>query len=215
MEIFKKILLVFLLLGILLGPVYLAYCNFFSGKLAGHFLVYERDLSVAGTNGARVIRAGEVTSNRPALLSLSPAMNPVSILISAQYVPPAVGRKSARFDAVLMKDGQNVWQEELTISGSKKEKENIEIGSVRLPAVNKVVKTFSVTQPGEYYLTVRELDAADLAVQKIKAKVRKNVLEADRGIYGSGFGLLGFGILGIIFTSKKGDKFIINSETKQ
>ena len=206
------ILAVVFVAGLAVGPGYLVYCHFFSGSSVGEFPVFEKDITSVAVGGMTSISGGQAQWQTPITIHLSPEMNPIALNVAAQIARSgrtgASSSQTARYTTELKLGDKLIWQEEFTMSPSetsKKDKKKLSLGTTgTFSTTHKRIKTFSVTEAGDYVLDVKE-EGDSLTVAGMTVKVRSNVIAAKKAIVIPGFVVCVGSLVGLLILSKKNE----------
>jgi hypothetical protein len=200
----KKGLIGLVVAGVVLGFGYLSYCVFLSGSSAGQFAIFEQDVKSAGVGRLEATIAKNAKWETPVTVHLEPDMNPIAFNIAAKTVRAGTVRKEARYQTQLTLGEKLIWEKELRLvrkrESKKGKKKTISIGG--LSHSNTGVKTFSVTEAGDYQFDV-EAKGGKLVVAELALKVRKNVAVPRKAIFIPGLALFVIGVAGLVLQSKK------------
>lgn len=191
----------FMITGLAIGPGYWAYGKYLSGDKVGEFPLMEREVDHTSVAGISSTSAKEA-EYFPVEVELTPAMNPVALIVSSRAVPPSTSAnrtKHAAFRMTAISGGEQVWREDFGISYTRKkeEKDTIKIGALgkaQFPHITKRLDLFRVPEAGTYTFEAetapRDGDALDhLIVSEMDLTIRRNVQPADTRVVFAGFGL--------------------------
>lgn len=180
--------------GLVAGPGYWAYGKYLSGDKVGEFPLMEREVDHTSAGGFSATSAEEA-EYFPVEVELTPAMNPIALIVSSRAVPPTTSAnrtKHAAFTMTATSEGEPVWREDFGISYTRKkeEKDTIKIGALgeaQFPHLTKRLELFRVPEAGTYTFEAktapREGDALDhLVVTEMELTLRRNVQPADTRI---------------------------------
>ena len=176
----KKIFLLLLLVGLVLGPGYWVYGKFFTGTEAARI-----DLTRAD--------AAPDAAWRSAPFSLTPDMAPLGLVLNANgQLAPNLDKSRPpkdRYAAVLFKDGQAAKPLGFTL-GVKNTGE-------RHPAFKEHLVYFQVVQPGRYHVEVTPAAAPEIQLQSMQLEVRQHLHEPDSKLVTIGMVVMILGIMGL------------------
>jgi len=175
---------VLILIGVVLGPLYVGYARFFSGSP-----VSTRELIDHSDRGASAAPV-------PVMLGLGPAMNPVriSVEVTREGAPPDDHRVS--YAARMTLHHRRIWQRVVTFdlgSGSGTHHDKVRLATLSVPAA------------GHYRLDIVPLGSADVALASMALYVRRNVMVPDPRIYGAGLFLFFISIVWVLLADPAGD----------
>ena len=200
----KKGLIGLVVAGFVLGFGYLLYCMFLSGSSAGQFAIFEQDVKSIGVGGFKVTRAENAKWQTPVTVHLRPDMNPIAFSIAAKTARAGGVRKEARYETRLTLGQKLIWEKDLRLvkqrESKKGKKKGISIGG--FSHSNTGLKTFSVSEAGDYQFDVEE-KGGKLVVAELALKVRKNVTVPKKAIFIPGFAMFVIGVVGLVVQSKK------------
>ena len=186
-----------LIAGLLLGPGYYVYANFFSGALVAEQRVYERQAD------------GAALWTQPFELGLSPDMSPVAVIAQLRILPVAAPRRrTSRIEVTLQREGAPVWQEMASVLKPETDSRG-ESRSEGEPAgttwalENLAVRQFEVVQAGTYGLSAALLEPQAVTIGSITLQVRRNVTETSRPLLVGGVACLLLGIFGLVVSLRR------------
>ena len=172
-KVTNRIALAVMVVGLLLGPGYLAYCWFLSG-------------STVGTH--------QLSTKHPLTLHLSSEMSPIRFLVVPTFAfdSPAQERREGRYLAVLARDAEPIWEEHISVTPPARKGGTADKGSrIRfLPKsaqLQSPLRTFSVDRAGDFTLTVRDESIRPVRGVKLVLHIRRNVASANLAIVIPGF----------------------------
>lgn len=182
---------IFMMGGLAIGPGYWAWGEFFSGKKIGEFRLMKRDVEHASAGGFSHVMAGG-TEFYPVELELSPAMNPVGLVVTSRAVPPQGAgstMRSAAFRMTASSGGSEIWSEDFAVSYQRKkeDKDSIKIGvlgAAQFPRITERLELFRAPNAGTYTFQLEGRGggtgtSGDLVVSEMEMTVRRNVQPAD------------------------------------
>jgi hypothetical protein len=162
--------------GLVAAPGYYVYTTFATGATAGRFAL--RAQAAGGGYG-------------PLLITLTPEMNPVVLVVhaQAQWRGHEYGPLRNRYSAVLYTGELPVAERRFELTAMAVESH---FQTYRVP-----LSSFEVPIAGEYRLLVAEAAPRDLQVDKLELEIRRNVRNPDPRVVWTGVGLLvaGFALL--------------------
>lgn len=186
-----------LVAGLLVGPGYYVYANFFSGSLVAEQRVYERQAD------------GAALWTQPFELEFDPDMSPVAVIAQLRILPDAAPRRrTSRIGVTLQRDGTAVWQETETVlkpetdSRSESRSEGEPAGTTSA-VENLVIRQFEVAEAGSYGLTAALLEPQEVTIGSITLQVRRNVTETSLPLLVGGGACLLLGIFGLVVALRR------------
>ena len=181
-----------LVAGLLLGPGYFVYANFFSGALVAEQQVYERQAEGPGL------------WTQPFALELGPDMSPVAVIAQLRILPDAAPRRrTSRIEVTLQRDGAPVWRETASVlkpetdSRGESRSEGEPAGTTSA-VENLAIRQFEVAQAGTYGLSAALLEPQEVIIGSITLQVRRNVIETSLPLLAGGIACLLLGIFGLV-----------------
>ncbi|MDY7025177.1 MAG: hypothetical protein SVC26_02410 [Pseudomonadota bacterium] len=161
----KMIGLSLLITGLLIGPAYYAYQLYFSGKVITQSTVYS---------------SGQWQS--PMTVSLTPAMNTVSIQAKAWFKPKIGKQHQNHYLAQCINaDGQILWQERFQLSGLPKQdqmvKNNVPPAQT---SATVLIHQFQAPTSGDYQLIISATEQADMPLQNLDIVVREQAQQPSK-----------------------------------
>jgi hypothetical protein len=179
----KRLSVVFVLAGLILGPGYYAWASFFSGSTVTEHRLGEKGTRWTLPSGA-VLRFSRANAFKPVELELNPAMNTVGFALVFEVVgdvrvEPVRGNA---YQALLLLDGTPLLQKQVSISR----------GTSQGPDQrwSELVATVDVPAAGSYAFVLEETAQPELPLAGITLQVRRNVVKARKEIVWGGVMLL-------------------------
>jgi hypothetical protein len=172
----QRIALILLVLGLLLGPAYYAFCERLSGEEIGRY-------DLGGPASRWTVPDGTIQrfsghgAFQPLLLDLNPERNDFRVTATFHAAPGATAGTN-RYLATLALADYPVFQREIDVA--------LEPGTSR----SIVVANFPVHRQGTHLLTIEEAGTAATAVPQVTVTVLQNVKPLVRPLAWSGFAML-------------------------
>ena len=167
-----------LVLGILLGPVYYAYCLFLTGESAQTVKMTERAARWTTADGS-ILRFSNGLAYKPVVLALTPKMNRVTLRLSFAFnemTQPQQGKELA-YQASLVELDHTVVERPL----------RVEVDASRIQTVD--VGPLQILYPADYLFLL--VEAGDFnTVPQVELVVLKNIQTPARSIIWTGMALL-------------------------
>ncbi|UCH47124.1 MAG: hypothetical protein JSU95_13640 [Betaproteobacteria bacterium] len=174
-----------LVLGILLGPVYYAYCLFLTGEEAKKVKMTERAARWTTANGS-ILRFSNGLAYKPVPLELTPAMNRVTLRLNftLDEIADTQQRRELKYQASLVELDHTVVERPLHVEARASKTQTVDVGPLQ------------ILYPAEYLFLLVEVGDFD-AVPQVELVVLENVETPARSIIWTGMGLL---IVALIFS---------------
>lgn len=167
-----------LVLGILLGPVYYAYCFFLTGESAQTVKMTERAARWTTADGS-ILRFSNGLAYKPVALALTPEMNRVTLRLNFAFdemTQPQQGKELA-YQASLVELDHTVVERPL----------RVEVDASRIQTVD--VGPLQILYPADYLFLLVEAGDFD-TVPQVELVVLKNIQTPARSIIWTGMALL-------------------------
>jgi hypothetical protein len=177
----RPLTLAVLVIGLLLGPGYFLYARHLTGAVVGTY-------PVATAAGGRL---------EPVLLSLSPDMSPVRLIlrVSADHGPSYTGAPTAaprnRYRAAVTREGQVVAESVFELVANTLESSFQEFA--------EVLATLRIDAPGAYGVQIEETGKPQMRVTAASLELRRNARDPNMRLVWAGAALLGAGLLALLF----------------
>lgn len=143
-----------LVVGILLGPVYYAYCLLFSGKSVQTVNMTERASRWVTPDGS-ILRFANGMAYRPIALTLRPDMNRIAFRVKFTFAEPRSARTAPelqlRYQATLVQLDHTVLERPMILSVKRAGTQTIDVGPLE------------ISYPAEYLFLLEEAGDPDLA----------------------------------------------------
>ncbi|MEQ1882467.1 MAG: hypothetical protein ABL878_16025 [Burkholderiales bacterium] len=155
----KAILLI--VLGLLMGPGYLAYCEYWSGGEAETYVLSERAERWKLPDGA-ILRFRSGMGYKPQTVNLDPALNRYRILLTFEPASSGDGPQANQYQFSVLEGEATVVTRNLRIGGDGTLAARID--SVEVPYA------------GRYVLLLEEVGRPALEISRVKLEIRSRVL---------------------------------------
>lgn len=162
---------ILLVVGILLGPVYYAYCLLFSGQVTQTIEMTERASRWVTADGS-ILRFANGLAYKPVTLTLRPDMNRVALRLSFAFADGSTKRSPVelQYQATLVQLDHTVLERPLLLRVTRAGTQSTDIGPLDIP------------YPAEYLFLLGETGKPDLVpvlslevIEKIETPVRSYV----------------------------------------
>ena len=166
-----------LVIGILLGPAYYAYCVFLSGK-SGQAIVMDERANRWITDDGSILRFGNGLAYKPVPLALSPEMNRVILRLRFRFdTDRDASGVEYRYQASLAQLDHTVVERPFTVHAKRGGTQTFDIGPLE------------ITYPAEYAFILEEVGAIKNA-PGLTLEVVENVDTPLRPVIWTGMALL-------------------------
>lgn len=187
--------LLLILIGVVLGPLYVGYARFFSGSpVSTRELIDRHDQSAPGTPV-------------PVTLQLRPAMNPVRISVEAEREGASrPGDERVSYAGRLMLRRTSVWQRIFTFDlggGTGAHRDTVRLATLSVPVA------------GRYRLDIAPLGSSGAGLSSMALHVRRNVMVPDPRVYGAGLLLFFISIVWVLFANPATADFSDRASTRE
>ena len=192
----KRLSIVLVLLGLVLGPGFYAWSAFFSG---GKVVAYK-----LGEKGARwtlpsgdVMRFSTANAYEPVELALDPKMNSVGLVLLFEVVgdvrvEPVRGNA---YRALLLADGTPVVEKPVTIRRGTNQGPD--------QRWSELAAIVDVPSAGKYAFVLEETAPPELPLAGITLEVRRNIVRPMMQLVWAGVALLVAGIIGFFLATRR------------
>jgi hypothetical protein len=169
---------ILLVAGILLGPVYYAYCLLFSGKTIQSIDMTERASRWITSDGS-ILRFSNGLAYKPVALALSPDMNRVALRLNFTFADGNNERTPVelRYQATLVQLDHTVLERPMLLRVTRGGTRTMDIGPLEIP------------YPAEYLFLLEEAGARNV-VPALSLEVVEKVETPERPIVWGGLVLL-------------------------
>lgn len=187
----NRFAVILIVAGLLMGPGYYAYSAFFSGTEVAEERLGAKGERFTLSDGS-VLRFPKANAFEPVVLDLAPEMNAVGLVLKLDITgdvrqEPVRGNE---YRVLLLADGNPLVQKKVSIQRGT----NLGPGEVW----HELVALVDVPVSGKYYFVLEESAPPELPVTAITVEVRRNVVQANRGIVWSGVAMLALGVLSML-----------------
>lgn len=174
----RPMIALLLVVGLLLGPVYYAYCLFFSGRTAQTIEMTERASRWITPDGS-ILRFANGVAYKPVALALTPEMNRVTLRLqfSSGDSADAQLKTALRYQASLTQLDHIILERPITVHAERSATQSFDIGPMEIP------------YPAEYLFLLEQIDDAT-AVPQLSLDVVEKVEAPARTIIWTGMVLL-------------------------
>ena len=174
----RPAVLLLLVVGILLGPVYYAYCLLFSGKTTQTIEMTERASRWVTADGI-ILRFGNGQAYKPVALALSPDMNRVALRLSFTFADGSTARSppELQYQATLLQLDHTVLERPMLLRVARAGTQTQDIGPLEIP------------YPAEYLFLLEEAGEPEL-VPTLSLELIEHIVTPVRSIVWTGLGLL-------------------------
>lgn len=188
-----------MLLGFLIGPGYVVYCKYFSGR---HVATY----TVAASGSTWVLPYGITISEghnaafKPFTVTLDPEMEPLTFVLHAHAVPSSsFGTMRNSYEARLYLDGQLVQQAPVYVSVQKKN------DGTSASNIETTIDFAPLSRAGEYNFVLSEKKKPELDMNGVEVEIRRNTLRPVWLIFWLGTAILVLSLVAGIIMKKRAD----------
>src|SRR5579864_1563737 len=171
--------LMLIVLGLLFGPGYYAFCEHWSGRPGEHYALTERGNRWPLPDGS-ILRLRGGLAYRPLSLELAPEQNDYRLRFSFNVTQSGAGTATNEYQLSLMQDDVTVAERTLKVTGR---------GTVQAG-----VDPLRINYPGSYLLVLEEVGAPRLEVSGVSLQIDTGVEQPKMWVAWSGLVLLVFGV---------------------
>ncbi len=202
----KTLIPILFIAGLLLGPGYFFYCQFFSGSSVGKYTVFTQDVKTLNLGVVQSTKTSKAKWKTPVKFDLSPDMNPILINASFSCRQYTSISKRQKYKASLSKDDDAIWTRDFSISPkrSRNSKKSRITGS-KITQLVEIMK-FNVDKAGTYTFNMKLEGRNHIAISAIKIDIRKNVWQARPVLYVPGVIVLVLSLLLTVYYNIKKKK---------
>ena len=167
-----------LVMGILMGPVYYAYCLLFSGRTAQTIEMTERATRWVTADGS-ILRFANGMAYKPVSLALSPEMNRVTLRLDFSFADEleTATPVELRYQASLAQLDHTILERPIVIEAKPSATQSVDIGPMQIP------------YPAEYLFVLEEIGNATVT-PTLSLELVENVETPARSIIWTGMALL-------------------------
>ena len=172
-----------LVLGILLGPVYYAYCLFLTGETAQTIKLSERAARWTTADGS-ILRFSNGLAYKPVPLALAPSMNRVTfrLVFTFDEIADAHRGKTLEYQASLVELDHTVVERPLSVDVVSSRAQTVDVGPLQ------------ILYPAEYLFLLVEAGDVD-PVPQVELVILEKIQTPARSIIWTGMGLLIFALI--------------------
>jgi hypothetical protein len=167
-----------LVIGILLGPVYYAYCLLFSGNTTQTIEMTERASRWVTADGT-ILRFANGQAYEPVALALSPEMNRIALRLNFTFADRGTEKSplELRYQATLVQLDHTVLERPMLLHIAQAGTQTQDIGPLEIP------------YPAEYLFLLEEAGEPEL-VPVLSLELIENIETPVRSIIWTGLGLM-------------------------
>jgi hypothetical protein len=176
----RAILLI--VLGLLFGPGYYAYCVFLSGKTAQTHVLTERAERWTLPDGS-IQRTRSGLAFKPLVLALDPEMNEVQLRFTFHAGEAPAGTS-----------GTNEYGVSLTFLDTPLVERNLRIDLRAGQAATASLPPLEITAPGDYAFLLQEIGQPAVPVTRVVLEVRRGIEPLNPLVVSIGVALIGGGL---------------------
>jgi hypothetical protein len=185
-----------LILGFLIGPGYVIYCKYFSGKQVGTYTVAAKGSTWVLPYGI-TISEGHNATFKPFAVTLDPGMEPLTFVLHAHAVPsPGIVRLRNQYEATLYLEGQAVQRVPVYIGAESK-------SGTSFVSIDTTIDFSPLSRGGEYYFVLSEKKKPELDMSGVEVEIRRNSLRPVWPISLFGMALLILGVVVLIMQKRR------------
>jgi hypothetical protein len=181
----RPVALILIVLGLLLGPGYYAYCAYLSGEEAGRYELQERAERWTLPDGSIQRFSGHL-AYRPVILELTPERNDVRLRLTFHAALNA-GAGENRYQVTLFDLDQPVVQRDVEVALSAGHSASVEVA------------TIPVRQPSDHIFILEEVGAETAAVTHVTLIVAQDVERLVPSLAWTGVAMLVGGCIVLAF----------------
>lgn len=175
----KSRALLLVVLGLLFGPGYFAFCEYLSGRPGPTFSLTERDSRWAMPDGS-ILRLHGGMAYKPVPLDLTPENNGYRLRFTFNVTQTDASNAANEYQMSLMQADTAIAERNLRVKGRGK--------------VDVALDPLQVFYPGGYTLILEEVGTPPLAVAGVGLQIDTGVERPRMWIAWSGLALLAFGV---------------------
>lgn len=167
-----------LMVGLLVGPGYYAYCLFLSGRTSQTIEMTERASRWVTPDGS-ILRFADGVAYKPIVLTLTPEMNQVTLRLRFSFGDDANTKAGTelQYQASLAQLDHTILERPIVVGTSRSGTQTVDIGPLEIP------------YPADYLFVLEEIGNAH-TVASLSLDVVANVEAANRTIVWTGLVLL-------------------------
>jgi len=171
--------LLMIVLGLLFGPGYYAFCEHWSGRPGENYALTERGNRWSLPDGS-ILRLRGGLAYKPLPLELTPERDDYRLRFSFNVTQPDASIATNEYQMSLLQDDVTVVERTLPVKGHG--------------AVQVVLDPLRINYPGSYLLVLEEVGTPPLAVSGVSLQIDTGVEQPKMWVAWSGLVLLVFGI---------------------
>lgn len=176
----KRAALLLVVLGMLVGPGYYAFCEYLSGRPGKTFAMTERGDRWTLPDGS-ILRVRGGMAYKPLPLELTPEENGYRLRFTFNVTQADASKASNRYEATLMQGDTSVMRRDLQVDGRGR--------------IAVALDPLKILFPGAYTLILEEVGAPALTVDGVGLQLDTGVEAPKMWLAWSGLALLAVGVL--------------------
>ena len=176
----KRAALLLVVLGMLVGPGYFAFCEYLSGRPGKTYAMTERADRWTLADGS-ILRVRGGMAYKPLPLELTPDENGYRLRFTFNVTQADASKASNRYEATLMQGDTSVMRRDLQVDGRGR--------------VAVALDPLKILFPGAYTLILEEVGAPALKVDGVGLQVDTGVEAPKMWLAWSGLALLAAGVI--------------------
>ncbi|KPK34339.1 MAG: hypothetical protein AMJ66_03985 [Betaproteobacteria bacterium SG8_40] len=168
-----------LMVGLLLGPGYYAYCLYLSGRTSQTVEMTERASRWVTPDGS-ILRFADGVAYKPVVLTLTPGMNRVALRLHFSFGDKTIGRENEtvrRYQASLAQFDHTILERPITLDARRPGTQSVDVGPMEIP------------YPADYLFVLEETGDVQSA-PTVSLEVMENVETPNRTVVWTGMVLL-------------------------
>lgn len=176
----RRAALLLVVLGLLVGPGYYAFCEYLSGRPGKTYAMTERANRWTLPDGA-ILRVSGGMAYKPIPLELTPDENGYRMRFTFNVTQADASKASNSYEATLMQGDTSVMRRDMHIDGRGR--------------VNVALDPLKILYPGTYTLVLEEVGQPALVVDGVGLQLDTNVEQPKMWLAWSGLALLAVGVI--------------------
>lgn len=181
----RAILLI--VLGVLFGPGYYAYCVFLSGRTAQTHMLTERAERWTLPDGS-IQRTRSGLAFKPLALALDPGMNQIQFRFTFRAGPVPAGAS-----------GTNEYGVSVTFMDTPLVEHNLRVGLSAGQTATAALPPLDISAPGDYAFLLQEIGTPAVPVTQVELELRRDVERLNPMVVSIGITLIAAGLGWIAF----------------
>lgn len=176
----RRAALLLVVLGMLVGPGYYAFCEYLSGRPGKTYAMTERANRWTLPDGA-ILRVSGGMAYKPIPLELTPDENGYRMRFTFNVTQADASKASNNYEATLMQGDTSVMRRDMHVDGRGR--------------VNVALDPLKILYPGTYTLVLEEVGQPALVVDGVGLQLDTNVEQPKMWLAWSGLALLAVGVI--------------------